>query len=83
MVGSNPIGDHFLLRRGHDYVEVPERDPEALAVAIENLRADTDSLARLARTGAATLRERADADVIARTKLADMGLADTSAPNPN
>jgi glycosyltransferase involved in cell wall biosynthesis len=83
MVGSNPIGDHFLLRRGDDYVEVPERDPAALAAAIENLRADTDDLARLARTGAATLRERADAVVIARSKLAHMGLADTSAPNPN
>jgi glycosyltransferase involved in cell wall biosynthesis len=83
MVGSNPIRDHFLLQSGRDYVEVPERDPAALTEAIENLRADTDRLARLASTGASTLRERADAQVIARSKLAQMGLANTSAPDPN
>jgi glycosyltransferase involved in cell wall biosynthesis len=83
MVGSNPIGDHFLLRRGHDYIEVPERDPAALAVAIENLHADRDHLARLARTGAATLRERADAVAVASSKLAHMGLADAPVRNPN
>jgi glycosyltransferase involved in cell wall biosynthesis len=73
MVGSNPLRDHVLLKPDKDYIEIPERNPFALADALKRLRGAPDLRRKIAAHGAATLRSRADAHVVARFKLKRMG----------
>jgi glycosyltransferase involved in cell wall biosynthesis len=72
LVGSNPEGDRRLLTPERDYVEVPERDPEALARALVAL---LDAPARVRTTsqhGAERVRACCDARAVVAAKLAAM-----------
>jgi glycosyltransferase involved in cell wall biosynthesis len=74
LISSNPRGEDWLLRAGEHYEEVPVADPVALAEAIRRLAADPTKRARLARDGAARLREVGDARAVVAAKLSAMGL---------
>jgi glycosyltransferase involved in cell wall biosynthesis len=74
LVASSPRGDRSVLLPGEHYLEVPPEDPEALAQALRALAADPARRERLAWAGAARVREGHDVGVVARAKLAAMGL---------
>lgn len=74
LVSANPRGEHWLLEPDRHYLEIPGRDPEALAKALRRLAADRDVRDRLAAAGAARVRERMDVQTVAAEKLAAMGL---------
>jgi glycosyltransferase involved in cell wall biosynthesis len=80
LVGSNPLGEDRLLRTGRDYVEVPERDPVALAGALRELRLDPARRRRIAACGAEALRRRSDVSVVVADKLKRMGLTTEAGP---
>lgn len=69
LVSSNPRREHRVFTPGRHYVEVPERDPEALASALRALADDRDALAALARSGAERVREAMSARAIVSHKL--------------
>jgi glycosyltransferase involved in cell wall biosynthesis len=73
LVSSNPRKEFRALRPGHDYVDVPDRDPHALAETLMKLNGDRGHLARMAVRGAARVREFSTEVVVTR-KLAAMGL---------
>jgi glycosyltransferase involved in cell wall biosynthesis len=56
-----------VVEHGHDGYVVPQRQPEALADAIEALLSDPGKRSDLARNAAATVRNRFDADTLERT----------------
>jgi glycosyltransferase involved in cell wall biosynthesis len=74
LISSNPRNEDWLLRAGEHYEQVPVADPGALAEAIRRLAADPAERARLARDGAARLREVGGASAVVAAKLAAMGL---------
>jgi glycosyltransferase involved in cell wall biosynthesis len=55
-----------VVTHGHDGLLVPQRDPRALAEAIESLVIDGEKRARLGQAAAATVRARFDADLCER-----------------
>jgi glycosyltransferase involved in cell wall biosynthesis len=75
LVGSNPLGDHTMIRPGLDYVEVGERDPSDLADALLRLRAEPERRRRIAASGARAIREHCDVRAVVSSKLGVMGLA--------
>ena len=74
LISSNPRGEDWLLRAGDHYREVPVANAPALAEAIAELAADPAERSRLARDGAARLREIGDVRSVVAAKLAAMGL---------
>ncbi len=58
VVAANSGGVTDIVRDGETGLLFPERDPRALAAAIEKLLRDQESARQLARTGAAFVRER-------------------------
>jgi glycosyltransferase involved in cell wall biosynthesis len=74
LISSNPRGEDWILRAGEHYAEIPVADPAALAETITRLAADPAERARLARDGAARLREIGDVRAVVAAKLAAMGL---------
>jgi glycosyltransferase involved in cell wall biosynthesis len=79
LVASNPRREFRGLRPGSDYVDVPERDPTAVADALIDLRRDRRRLAGLAAHGAARVRAFAT-EVVVPQKLTTMGLLDPTRP---
>ena len=75
LVGSNPTSDYSMLKPGIDYVEVPERDPDALASTILALRADPARRRRVACHGAESIRLHCDVSAVVALKLERMGCA--------
>ncbi|MBX7158666.1 MAG: glycosyltransferase [Acidimicrobiia bacterium] len=69
LVSSNPRREHRVFEPGRHYVEVPERDPGALASALRAFADDRDELAALSRRGADRVRERMSASAIVSAKL--------------
>jgi glycosyltransferase involved in cell wall biosynthesis len=78
LVSSNPRGEFRALRPGKEYVDVPDRDADALVRVLEELKEDREWLARLAERGAARVREFST-EVVVATKLAEMGLSTSDA----
>jgi len=75
LIASNPLSDNSMLQRGEDYVWVPERDPTALAKALQVARENADAHRRIAARGASTIRRRCDVKVVVESKLAQMGFS--------
>ena len=73
LVSSNPRREFRGLRPDLHYVDVPEREPEALVDALKMLQADREQLAALAARGAARVRAFAT-EIVVPQKLAAMGL---------
>jgi glycosyltransferase involved in cell wall biosynthesis len=80
LVGSNPRQEFRGLRPEREYIEIPERDPEALARALLDLRADRERIARIAVQGAARVREFST-EVVVPWKLEVMGLGRRKEPS--
>jgi glycosyltransferase involved in cell wall biosynthesis len=75
LVGSNPLQDHSMLEPGVDYVEVPERDPAALAEALRMLFSEPERRRKIAACGAHIVRMTCDVSAVVGAKLARMGLS--------
>jgi glycosyltransferase involved in cell wall biosynthesis len=75
LVHSNPRADHRVLEPGTHYLEIPERDSEALAAAVRRLAGDRPLRDELASRGADRIRTAMDVDAVLQVKLAAMGLA--------
>jgi glycosyltransferase involved in cell wall biosynthesis len=74
LVTSNPLADRRLLRAGHDHLEI-EADAEAVSTAVRWVLDHPVAAATIASAGAARVRERMEARVGARHRLALMGMA--------
>jgi len=74
LVGSNPLGNQNLIQAGEHYIEVPERDPRALANALIWLRDNPSDRKEIAGRGATVLRQKCDSVSVVRAKLTQMGL---------
>lgn len=74
LVSANPRGERRVFRPGVDYIEIPERDPEALAKVLLDLRDDPALYRRIAPSGSARVRERVSVRATVETKLQAMGL---------
>jgi glycosyltransferase involved in cell wall biosynthesis len=73
LVASNPRREFRGLTPGSDYIDVPERDPVALADVLISLRNDRRRLAAFAARGAARVRAFAT-EIVVPGKLDAMGL---------
>jgi glycosyltransferase involved in cell wall biosynthesis len=76
VVTSNPRRDVHMVRPGVEYIEIPERDPGALADVIALLRDEPDLRERVARAGARRVRDEMSVEGGVAGKLAAMGLAE-------
>jgi glycosyltransferase involved in cell wall biosynthesis len=74
LIHSNPRGDHRVLEPDVHYLEIPGRDPAALATAVRRLAADRALRDELALNGATRVREAMDVDAVVAAKLQTMGL---------
>ncbi len=72
LVTSNPVGPSPILRSGADYLEIPERDPEALRTTLLVLAGNPDLLSRVAASGTLRVRTRMDVAGGVREKLSIM-----------
>jgi glycosyltransferase involved in cell wall biosynthesis len=73
LVTSNPRREHRVVRPGEHYIEVPDRDPDALAGALRELRADPTLRRRVAVSGMRRIREVMAVDRGVSAKLEAMG----------
>jgi glycosyltransferase involved in cell wall biosynthesis len=74
LVSSNPRGDRTVVLPGEHYVEIPERDPNALAETLRTLRADPEWRRRVADAGMRRIHEEMSVERGVAEKLAAMGL---------
>lgn len=72
LISSNPRHEDWILTAGDHYLEVPAQDHVALAQALDLLERDRDLRDRLAKQGAARVRERMDVRRVAGAKLEAM-----------
>ncbi|TDF95966.1 glycosyltransferase [Paenibacillus piri] len=71
LVTTNPTNDRLVLRQGIDYIET-EPNEERLADILLWVKEHWEEAAEIAAHGAATIRERFDAEKIVRSKLQHM-----------
>ncbi|MEA2481524.1 MAG: hypothetical protein QOJ07_3446 [Thermoleophilaceae bacterium] len=75
LVTSNPRQEHRVVRPAEHYVEIPERDPEALAAVLTELRDDRAARLAVAERGMRRIRETMAVELGVAGKLRAMGLA--------
>jgi glycosyltransferase involved in cell wall biosynthesis len=75
LVTSNPRQEHRVVQAGEHYVEIPDRDPHALAGVLRELRADPVRRRGVAASGMRRIRQTMAVERGVRDKLAAMGLA--------
>jgi glycosyltransferase involved in cell wall biosynthesis len=74
LVSSNPRREYRIVRPGEHYIEIPERDPGALAAALRDLRANPTQRRSVAARGMHRIRETMAVDKGVSRKLEVMGL---------
>jgi glycosyltransferase involved in cell wall biosynthesis len=75
LVTSNPRQEHRVVQPGEHYVEIPERDPDALAATLRALKADRAGRLAVAERGMRRIRETMAVEVGVAEKLAAIGLS--------
>jgi glycosyltransferase involved in cell wall biosynthesis len=75
LISANPRGEDWIVVDGEHYTEIPMRDPDALARALDRLERDRALRDRLAQQGADRIREVMNVHTVARAKLEAMGFA--------
>lgn len=80
LVTSNPRAEHRVVRPGEHYVEVPDRDPDALARTLRELRDDPERRRRVAISGMQRIREVMAVDRGVADKLEAMGFGSRQRP---
>ena len=74
VVTSNPRAEHRVVRPDEHYVEIPERDPAALAATLRRLRDDRAARLDVAARGMRRIRETMAVERGVAQKLSVMGL---------
>lgn len=68
LISTNSRKDHFILSEGTDYVEIKQKSPEDLAIAIEWLRLNQDKMLEIAKNGQEKILKYCDIEKVVEFK---------------